>query len=738
MKKFLKQALSLVLLLCIMSLSFCGCGNDKNKEMLNASYVENSAQSISSGVVAENDIYELIWDDDKKCVLAHEKGTDNYWSNTPYEHYLIEDPSGVGHVRMSSAFYLEYLSSRKLNTAYSYVAAYMNGDVIAEVIDSGVKVTFYMSELEISLPLEYRINGKNIEVSVDVKNIRENENLVYSVSVSPFMCSAKNNDKDSYIFVPSGSGSLMYVDDGGRNTRTFSEEVYGMDYATTVSEKLSNTENVAMPVFGAKYGEKAVCGIITEGAEIARIDAEVGNIEYGYSSVYSTFQLREVNTLSVKDSQGNMSQVLVNTKGMVDLDKPTVTYTPLRGEKADYMGMAEVYKNYLSEKYNLKKEEKNSSDLYLQIFGGAEITTDFLGFSKRKLSVSTTFEEAKTIISDITKATNAKTTVQLKGYGHKGLDIDKIAGGVKFVKDFGNFDALNKWCDTNKVNLFVDYNVVNYRNGGLGVSKYSSASKTANKLNAKQLFYSIENYKSDSPYSYFYLKRDMIPEILDRVVKYSNKKGLDGISLESLGNISYSNYNSQKNYNKLGFSEIMANVADTVKKNGMQVMTEDSFDYAAVVSDHIISSVAKSSDYDGLDKDIPFYQIVFKGIVPLAVSPINLAINPNRQFLKAMETGTPLSFSVCDEWNSDLTASEQSVFQFCLYDIWKEKIIELYNSSKDYITSVKNSEITEHSYISENVVKTVFSCGVTVYVNYSGESVTVDDTTIPANGFIFK
>ncbi len=740
MKKILKQTVSLVLLLCIISLSFCGCGGNNTKEELNASYSDNEAESISSGVVAQNDIYELIWDDDKKCVLVHEKGTENYWSNTPYEHYKLEDPSGVGHVRMSSAFYLEYLAERKLNTAYSYVAAYMNGDIIAEKIENGIRVIFYMSELEISVPLEYRINGEKIEVSVDVKNIRENSNLVYSISVSPFMCSAKNNEKDAYIFVPSGSGTLMYVDEGGRNTRTFSAEVYGMDYASTVTEKLSNKESIAMPVFGAKYKDKAVCGIITEGAEISRIDAEVGNIDYGYSSVYATFLLRGINTLFVTNNQGTTSQVLVSTDGMVDLAKPTVTYIPLLDEKADYMGMAEVYKNYLCEKYNLKRGEElnNNSDLYLQIFGGAEIATDFFGFAKRELRVSTTFEEAKDIVFDIKETIGAKPVVQLKGYGHKGLDLDKIAGGIKFVKDFGDFNTLNEWCDKNEVSLYVDYDAVNYRRGGLGVSKYSSASKTANRLNAKHGMISIENYNSDSPYSYFYLKRDLIPKIINKVIKFSNKKALDGISLESLGNKSYSDYSTQKGYNKLGFSEIIQNAAMDVRENGILVMTEDSFDYAAAVSDCIISSVTKSSDYDGFDKDIPFYQIVFKGLKPIAVSPINLAINTSDQFLKAIETGTALSFSLCDDWNSEFTASEQSVFQFCLYDIWKGQIAEMYNSSKEYISSVINSEIKEHKYISDDVVKTVFANDVTVYVNYSDMSLDCEGVSVPAKGFIFK
>ena len=740
MKINFKKITSLILLICTVCLSFCGCQSKNVTAEKPLKFTEGEGESLSSGTVAENDIYELIWDDEKKCVLAHEKGTDNYWSNIPYEHYKLEDPSGVGHVRMSSAFYLEYITDRKLNIAYSYVAAYMNGNIIAEEIENGVRVTYYMSELEISVPLEYRIEDEEIKVSLDVKNIRENENLVYSVSVSPFMCSAKNNEKDAYLFVPSGSGALMYVDDAGRNTRTFSAEVYGTDYATTIKEKTSNKENITMPVYGSKYKDTAVCAVITKGAEIARIDAEVGNVEYGYSSVYSTFLVRGVNTLYIIDNQKNVNQILVSTDGFADIEKAEITFTPLKGENANYVGMASVYKNYLRGEYKLsgKESDKDYNDLYLQILGGTEISSEFLGFATRELEVATTFEEAKDIVSDIVGKTGAKPTVQLKGYGHKGLDTDKIAGGLKFAGDFGKFKTFNGWCEENGINLYSDFDTIKYRSSGLGISKYSDSAKTVNKVNAKHTQISIENYNSANVYNQFMLNRNKVPEIIEKVIKFSEKKNLGGISLETLGNMAYSDFSNPKGYNKLGYSDIITNAAKNMHKKGIKVMTSNAFDFAAANSDCVISSVTKSSEYDGFDKDIPFYQIAFKGLIPVAVSPINTAISPDAQFLKAIETGSSLSFSLCDEWNTDLTASVYSDFQFCVYDIWKDRIAEMYNSARDYIASVKDAEIKEHTYINENLVKTVFSNGVTVYVNYSDADIKAEGVTVPANSFINK
>ncbi len=732
-RKFLKTA-ALLLSVLLIGLTFCACGKDKTIKST-AAYSDPTEESLSSGEYASTKDYTLSWDDEKKCVLLKDRKSDTYWSSIPYSYYNEVDPSGIGMVRMHSPVFVEYVAGQEIKTAYALVEAINNGYVIAKECENGLRVTYYMPNFEISIPVEYTLCENGLCASLVIEDICENENLVYNVSVSPFMCSAKNNAEDSYLFVPSGSGTLMYVDEGGRNTRTYHDLVYGTDYATTIEEKVTNREKITMPVFGAKQGKNAVCGVITEGAEIAQINAEAGNEEYGYSAVWATFLVRGINSLYVKDYQGYQSQISIATDDVTDLKRASVVYTPLSDEKADYMGMAEVYKDYLSERFEIS-EDKDFSPLYLKMLGGTLVSKNLLGFATEKLQVSTSYEDAEDIIDDIKQSTGVTPVVQMSGYGESGLDIRKIAGGYSLASEFGDYKDFVEYCEDADISLYFDFDILHYSKGGKGISRYSDAAITVNKAIAKQYIFSPASYNKISKNDYYYIvKRQKIEKIADKLLKYTNKRGISGLSLSTLSSVSYSGYPDKSAYNKKGFENIVEKVFAAAKESKKSVMASYAFDYAAVAADCIVESATKSSQNDGFDKDIPFYQIVMKGITPTAVSSVNLAIDPQTQFLKAVETGSSLSFALCDEWNEDYASSMKPVFQFALYDTFKTSLEGMVKSSSELLNNVSDAYILNHEEIKDNVYCTKFSNGTVVYVNYSDSKASTPAGQVEAQGF---
>lgn len=734
MKTKLFKLTSLILCILMLLFLFAACGkNDTVKST--ASYSDPTEESLSTGEYAETKNFALSWDDDKKCVLLLDKKSNTYWSSIPYSYYTETEPEGVGMVRMHSPIFVEYVAGQEIKTAYALVEAINNGYVIASECENGLRVTYYMPNFEISIPVEYTLCDDGLKVSLVISDICENENLVYNVSVSPFMCSAKNNTEDSYLFVPSGSGTLMYVDDGGRNSRTYHDLVYGTDYATTIEEKVVNKENIAMPVYGAKQGKNAICAVITEGAEIAQINAEAGNEEYGYSAVWSTFLVRGINSLFVKDYQGNQGQISISTDDIVSLDKASVVFTPLSGEKANYMGMAEVYRNYLKERYDTD-EDKDFSPLYLKMLGGTLVNKNILGISTEELKVSTSYDDAKEIISDIKESTGVAPVVQMAGYGKSGLDIRKIAGGLKLSSDFGSIKNFMKYCNSEDISCYFDFDILHYSKGGNGISRYSDAATTVNKAIAKQYIFSPASYNRIGKNDFYYIvKRGKVESTANKLLKTLNKRDISGVSLSTLSSVSYSGYPDKAAYNKNGFAAIAESVYDSAKKANKSIMASYAFDYAAVAADCIVESATKSSQNDGFDKDIPFYQIVMKGITPTAVSAVNLAIDPQEQFLKAMETGSSLSFALCNDWNEDYANSKQSVFQFALYDTWKSTVSEMVKASEEFLSNVSDASIKSHKEIQSGVYCTEFSNGTKVYVNYNDKKAATPVGQVEADSF---
>ncbi len=297
----LKRIISVMLSVLIAILYLSGCGDDGVKRV-SKKYKAIEGSSAESGIFASDEDYQLLWDSDYNCVFLADTGNENIWSSIPYDYYLNGDFEGVAGVRLNSELELEYYDTndRQLKTVYSSVEAEQNG-VISSSIENGVLTVVYdFSNIEISIPVEYSLVDGGLMATVRVDKIKENENMVYSVGLLPFIASAKaTDDENSYLVVPSGSGALMYLDENKRQPRNIVTSVYGEDYSVTAPEKNVYSENTFLPFYGVKNNDKALMAVITSGAELSEIKAQAGDPEIGYGSVYATFNLRGRDTAYV-------------------------------------------------------------------------------------------------------------------------------------------------------------------------------------------------------------------------------------------------------------------------------------------------------------------------------------------------------------------------------------------------------------------------------------------------------
>lgn len=143
-----------------------------------------------------------------------------------------------------------------------------------------------------------------------------------------------------------------------------------------------------------------------------------------------------------------------------------------------------------------------------------------------------------------------------------------------------------------------------------------------------------------------------------------------------------------------------------------------------------------SSNQDrSIDVDVPLYQIVFQGYKENYVTPINYVANRRTGFLKAIETGSGLSFILMNNYDIELRKQYDDLFGASLYSDNKSAIAEYIEEGGDFLKSVASAEITNHQIIAENVTRTDFSNGKAVYVNTSDTAVTTDIGSIAAMSF---
>ena len=725
------------------SLTACGGSAEKPKSF------DKSAESYSyeETLIAENSNLKLEWDDAAKGIVLTDKKTGLKYSSSPGDGEQKLDEYGMPikkHPALNSAVTVKYLDyeTNIVSDALSYTGAVQNGRVRCAKGKDSLLVEFYFDEPGFMIPVQYILKENSVQIRINPKNITEGENRVVSVSVAPFFCSAENDSKDTYLFVPSGSGALVRPVTLSAQGTQYSSQVYGDDSTIEAISKPTNTESVRLPVYGARFSaEQGICAIITEGAESASIDVSAGASAYGYSAVYATFNIRGyTGHIASLFSGGTKVSSTVFSKNRISLSV-AVDYFPLSGEKANYSGMADVYRDYLKKEMKLTKKSGNSF-LSVNVIGGLMLTESFLGVPYSKLYAATTFKEAEEITSNLQTETGQTINAVLKGFGESGADIGKIGGGFKTGKAFGSkkqLASLQNNLEKSGSQMYMDFDLIHFKKSGNGFSKTFDACYNSGEKKAEQYLYNVAVRKQDENTLHYLLDPAKLGDAAEKLDSAATEMKLNGISLESLTSLSYSNYSDKTTGDycaKNNFDKTAVKVLKKAKSGGRRLAASGANAYAAVLADIITDAPTRSDSERIFDTDIPFFQMVFGGYVPMYTGSLNLSENKRELLLKAVESGCGISYTLTYKWDRRMIAAEYPLFYNSVYSDIKEDIISDVSSLSDYYGKINGAEIISHTVLNGNLRKTDFSNGVSVYVNYGEQAEQTPNGTVKAKNYL--
>lgn len=723
-----KMMCLLICLMCLLSFVSCAGGT----VWKTASFDTEASGGIPEDmVVAENDHYQLEWTSANCGVALVDKTTGRRWGTTPVKEGEPEvDELGMPikkHPKLESAIVVTYLNEstyveEEINSA---IGAVKNGRIRTELLESGIRVEYYFDEVEIMVPVEYILREDSVEIGIDPKQIQENEKLVTSIAVAPFWCSAENDSSDSYLFFPSGSGTIISCDTVSQAGKAYSASVYGDD-PTMQADALMTTERaVRIPVYGAKTQTAASCAIIESSAESADIKALVGSSALKYSAVYASFQMRGYSRNNVQYLNNVQKEMEVFHKGMIDTPLK-VGFYPLAGEQADYSGMAQIYKDYLKNNGKLAERVRESS-LNVTFVGGTMIKKSFLGVPYEELLPTTTLEDAKKILTELSDETDGKISARLLGYGVTGIDRSDYAGGFRINRHLGSLEdlsELSEQCENTGVDLYFDFDLIRFHDSSFGYSRlFDSAYNACSKL-ACGYDYDVVTRASIPESEYSLLKRELLTDGANRLQKKIKGWKLSGISLASLGSLAYSDYSTFENaayYSQGGMAADVEKIMGGLGE-GYKLASEEANVYAALMSDVIYNAPTDSSQEKIFDQDIPFYQMVFKGYVSMGCQSLNMASEPKKQLLKAIESGCGLSWTLTAEYQNELIDSASYYFFGSRYEDVKDSLLETCDGLKDYYAAIDGAEMISHHILENGIRETIFDNGVRVYVNYEEQS----------------
>ena len=739
-----KKYLSSVCAVALTAALICGCGGSGVSQKRPSYDKEKLSTDISDELIAQNENYRLEINRTSLGVSLTDLKTGKVYGTNPVNSGGEQfDEFGMPikrHPQIESVLFIEYLDVQKNTTSklISYNAAVQNGRTVLENTDNGVKVEYYFDDAEIMIPITYTLRENGLSVTLDPKGIEEGSNMLISVSVAPFFCSVENTEKNGYLLYPSGSGALIYPKEVSQPGDSYSAEVYGEDASKEKWDKTSTEKSIRLPVYGAKSGDTAAFAIIEKGADSCLLETTVGSTSVGYSAVYATYQLRGY-TANIKELYNNRYY-----KGLVYSDNMTdapleIGFYPLAGENADYSGMAGLYRSYI-EKTEGKAENAKAATLNITAVGGTMISKSFLGVPYTTLLATTTLKDAAAMVKELEEGGAKVSALALSGFGKTGIDSVKPAGGFGIAGKLGSskdFTSLKKTCENSDTDLFFDFDAVTFSKSGGGLSSYFDSAVRANRKRAKVYDYNIALLGRETDSAYSLTARDKLTYITNKIIKKAGN--LPGIGLSSLSNTAYSDYTDKSSglyYAKSGMTEQVSEIIENVKKSGKKFMSSEANAYAAVKSDVIFNSPARSNAALIFDDDIPFYQMVLRGRTALSSESLNLATDREEELLKAVEGGMGLTYTLTAKYDTKLIDSGVPVFYNSLYSDLKDGIISDSKTLSELYGKIGNSAIKSHKIHDSGLRETVYENGVTVFVNYSSGELNSPAGSVRAHGFL--
>lgn len=752
-----KRILSIVIcLLLLVSLTACGkAGYQPVQGLFDATAVSNAP--ADNETIATNDKYTLQYDAETASINLIENDTENIWEVTPTPKKepeinefgfpiepddLIKSPVQIA--AQNAAKGID--SGEQVAKVTSYNDAVLMGNITYTPIEKdgkrvGVTVGYYFTAQEIMIPVDYILEKDYVRISIDSTKIQEGAsyNLV-SVALTPFLNSVENDTPDSYLFMPSGSGALVNtktVDGIGYDYTSF---VYGEDVAMDEQYFAGNETPVRMPVYGYKAGEIGGFSIIEKGSDAAVINVTSGSSNFGFSSIYSSFNLRGYTNYITK----NFNQTYQNAIFPNDMinGEFAIRFYPLKGENANYTGMANIYRSYLENECGLAKTDEEKA-INIDIIGGAEITKSFLGVPYTTVYDTTNLTEANEIVSKLVSNNVNNMTVKLKGYGASGVDIGKVGGGFTINGNLGSkadAKAFAAFCAENGIDTYMDYELVKFKSSGSGFSKSNDVVMNSGYITATQYVFDKAIRNNEKKQRYYLLRPVCFGEAVEKSLKANAKWTFGGVAFDSLTSLTYSDYSDYTEtvlYNaRHGYSDAVTGALSLVKENNQKLLASNANIYAALKANIVTEAPVMSMNGYAFIEDVPFYSMVLKGYIPMTTESINRAATPQRAFLGAVESGIGLNYSVMKKWDNSLINSDFTYFFSTKYDGLENQIITTYNDYVKYFDSVKGAKITSSSIVSEGVHCTVFDNGVTVYVNYNDKAATTPAGEVAAMNYI--
>lgn len=687
--------------------------------------------------VAENAALKLFYNPEEDTIQVHDRQGDAIWSSAvDWESYGLQNPNTMQAAVTGSLFSLVYTDTGsnegKLNTVYSKNEPSTRSH---SYLKNGISLAYRFTLLKITVTLNIILEEDGLSLSFPSDKITEESRyLLMSLQLLPAF-GASNQQDEGYIMYPDGSGALLRYEncnDRPSNRSNFSLGVYSAfdskitDYYQASglikdSIEAPPTYNASLPVFGVKKGDAAFLAYVTLGDAQSRINVCPQGHLTGFNRAFFEFQYR--NTFEIIGSNisaggsSNKNKTPKVDKSRMQQDY-TVKYRFLSGEDANYSGMARTYRSILEAQGILQDRASSTVPLALDLFCG--ITEERMLMNA--FINMTTFDQAKNISQRLLDAGVTSQSLTLKGWTDNGYGTFPLSTSAAGPLGGNNgLRSLAEYASQNGIQFYAQFNPLLAISGNAGFSVRTDAVYQGNSLAF-----------SDATNTYYLLSPMAAAKKILSIGGYLQQLGNIGLSLEGLSQYVYEDYRDGATYTRTGTAALWQDIMASLP-NGLAA--EGANQYVLPYASRLYNLPTSSSQTSLADENIPFLQMVIHGSVFYSSEPCNLFYDKKQQKLQWIEYGCMPYFELTAQCASQLKYTTYNRLYTSYYEDWLDDAVALYQECNTALAGTWDTAITEHTHLSETLVKLTYENGKSVYINYDKEAITVEGHEIPAEDY---
>ena len=386
--------------------------------------------------------------------------------------------------------------------------------------------------------------------------------------------------------------------------------------------------------------------------------------------------------------------------------------------RADYVGMANAYSNYLMKKGTLERltdaDVTNDIPLYIESFGTLEVTEQIMSFPVDVMKPLTTFKDVETMYDELSKEGVKNINFRLTGFANGGMysivpsemDWEDAVGGKDGMEELLTYaDNINATTD-GKLGIYPEFDMLYVEDTSLfdGVRYKRDLIRTIDDRYASKQEYSATQQKYISYYvmalSPAYIDR-FYNELLEDYANYSQYSSL-GISISTMGTDLSTDFDEDEPYNREDNKRFLKDALNTISTNENinGVMSDGGNAYTLGYIDHLLNVSLDSSRFMKASYSIPFVGLVLHGYVQFAGTPINMEGDGDYALLKTIENGASLYF-ILSYRNTNILKEDYFLSRYYSvnYSIWKEDVIAYYNELNEMLGDLQTNLIIDHEFI---------------------------------------